>query len=56
MASGLIDAVDIVTSNDAHIPIALDAGLPVSIEKPSYAKIDTSIQTAIDDLLASLEE
>lgn len=36
-ASGLVDAVDIATSNDAHVPIAmeaLEAGLPVSIEKP----------------------
>ncbi len=34
---GCIDAVDIATSNDAHVPIALDAldaGFPVSIEKP----------------------
>jgi len=37
LASGFVDAVDIATSNDAHVPIALDAlnaGLPVSIEKP----------------------
>ncbi len=35
--SGLIDAVDIATSNDAHVPIAIDAlnaGFPVSVEKP----------------------
>lgn len=35
--SGVIDAVDIATSNDAHVEIALaalDAGFPVSIEKP----------------------
>lgn len=37
LASGLVDAVDIATSNDVHVPIAmaaLDAGLPVSVEKP----------------------
>lgn len=37
LSSGLIDAVDIATSNDAHVPIALDAleaGFPVSVEKP----------------------
>lgn len=37
LASGLCDAVDIATSNDAHVPIALDAldaGYPVSVEKP----------------------
>ncbi len=34
---GRIDAVDIATSPDAHVPIALDAldaGFPVSVEKP----------------------
>lgn len=37
LASGLVDAVDVTTSNDMHVPIALDAldaGLPVSVEKP----------------------
>ena len=37
LASGLVDAVDIATSNDVHVSIALDAldaGLPVSVEKP----------------------
>jgi len=37
LASGVIDAVDIATSNDVHVPIALaalDAGFPVSVEKP----------------------
>lgn len=37
LSSGLVDAVDIATSNDAHVPIALDAldaGFPVSVEKP----------------------
>ena len=35
--SGLVDAVDICTSNDAHCPIALAAiarGIPFSVEKP----------------------
>lgn len=35
--SGLVDAVDIATSNDAHVDIAIAAiekGLPFSIEKP----------------------
>ena len=35
--SGLVDAVDITTSNEVHVKIAmeaLDAGLPVSVEKP----------------------
>lgn len=37
LKSGVIDAVDIATSNDAHVEIAmaaLDAGFPVSVEKP----------------------
>ena len=37
LACGKIDAVDIATSNDVHVPIALaalDAGFPVSVEKP----------------------
>lgn len=35
--SGLVDAVDVATSNDVHVEIslaALSAGLPVSVEKP----------------------
>ena len=44
IASGLVDAVDICTSNDAHCEIAeaaIDAGLDFSVEKPiglSYAE------------------
>lgn len=37
LKSGLVDAVDIATSNDAHCEIAeaaIDAGLPYSLEKP----------------------
>ena len=37
LRSGLVDAVDIATSNDVHVPIALEAlsaGYPVSVEKP----------------------
>lgn len=37
LRSGLVDAVDIATPNDAHVPIALealDSGFPVSVEKP----------------------
>lgn len=37
LKSGLIDAVDVTTSNDVHVSIAmdaLDAGFPVSVEKP----------------------
>lgn len=37
LASGLVDAVDVMTSNDVHVKIALaalDAGFPVSVEKP----------------------
>ena len=37
LASGLVDAVDIATSNDCHVEIAiaaLAAGYPVSVEKP----------------------
>jgi len=46
LKSGLIDAVDIATSNDAHVPIALDAldaGFPVSIEKPIGMNFDESL-------------
>jgi len=37
LTCGEIDAVDIATPNDVHVPIALaalDAGFPVSVEKP----------------------
>ena len=46
LASGLIDAVDIATSNDVHVPIAmaaLDAGSPVSVEKPIGMNFDESL-------------
>nr|MBQ4318222.1 Gfo/Idh/MocA family oxidoreductase [Clostridia bacterium] len=46
LASGLIDAVDIATSNDVHVPIAmaaLDAGFPVSVEKPIGMNFDESL-------------
>ena len=45
--SGLIDAVDIATSNDVHVPIALDAlnaGYPVSVEKPIGMNFRQSIE------------
>ena len=44
---GLIDAVDIATSNDWHVPIALDAldaGFPVSVEKPVGMDFSQSLQ------------
>ena len=46
IASGLVDAVDICTSNDAHAKIALaalDAGLAVSVEKPIGMDFDESL-------------
>ena len=46
LASGLVDAVDIATSNDVHVPIAiaaLEAGLPVSVEKPIGMNFDQSL-------------
>ena len=46
LKSGLVDAVDITTSNDWHVPIALDAldaGLPVSVEKPIGMNFDESL-------------
>ncbi len=45
--SGVIDAVDIATSNDVHVPIALDAlkaGFPVSVEKPIGMNFGQSIE------------
>ena len=44
--SGLVDAVDIATSNDVHVEIslaALDAGLPVSVEKPIGITFEESL-------------
>lgn len=49
LSSGLVDAVDIATSNDVHVKIALDAldaGLPVSVEKP--IGMDFSQSAALD--------
>ena len=46
LSSGLVDAVDIATSNDAHVEIALaalDAGFPISIEKPIGMDIEESL-------------
>ena len=46
IASGLVDAVDICTSNDVHAEIALaalDAGLAVSVEKPIGMDFDQSL-------------
>ena len=46
IASGLVDAVDICTSNDVHATIALaalDAGLAVSVEKPIGMNFDESL-------------
>jgi len=46
LASGLVDAVDIATSNDVHVQIALDAldaGFPISIEKPIGINIEESL-------------
>ena len=54
LASGLVDAVDIATSNDAHVPVAiaaLEAGLPVSVEKP----IGMNFQQSLDLEKKSLE-
>lgn len=45
--SGLVDAVDIATSNDVHVKIALDAldaGLPISIEKPIGMDMEESLK------------
>ena len=47
LGSGLVDAVDIATSNDAHVPIALDAlkaGFPVSVEKPIGMNFGQSLE------------
>ncbi len=44
--SGLVDAVDVATSNDCHVEIslaALDAGLPVSVEKPIGITFEESL-------------
>lgn len=46
LASGVIDAVDIATSNDVHVEIAiaaLEAGFPVSVEKPIGMNFDESL-------------
>ena len=46
LSSGLVDAVDIATSNDAHVEIALaalEAGFPISIEKPIGMDIEESL-------------
>jgi predicted dehydrogenase len=44
--SGLVDVVDIATSNDVHVEIslaALEAGLPVSVEKPIGITFEESL-------------
>lgn len=44
--SGLVDAVDVATSNDVHVEIslaALSAGLPVSVEKPIGMTFEESL-------------
>ena len=44
--SGLVDAVDVATSNDVHVEIslaALSAGLPVSVEKPIRMTFEESL-------------
>ncbi len=44
--SGAIDAVDVTTTNDTHVEIALaalEAGLPVSVEKPIGINFDESL-------------
>lgn len=46
LSSGLVDAVDIATSNDVHVSIAIDAleaGLPVSVEKPIGINFEQSL-------------
>lgn len=46
LASGLVDAVDICTSNDVHAEIALaalDAGIAVSVEKPIGMNFEESL-------------
>jgi len=46
LACGIIDAVDIATSNDVHVPIAiaaLEAGFPVSVEKPIGMNFEESL-------------
>lgn len=47
LKSGLIDAVDVCTSNDVHVEIAiaaLEAGFPVSVEKPIGVNFDESLK------------
>ncbi|MGI6634890.1 MAG: Gfo/Idh/MocA family protein [Christensenellales bacterium] len=47
IASGLVNAVDVTTSNDVHVEIALaalEAGLPVSVEKPIGMNFEESLQ------------
>ena len=49
ISCGKIDAVDIATSNDAHVKIALaalDAGFPVSVEKPIGMNFSESVALA----------
>ena len=47
LASGLVDAVDVATSNDYHVEIAiaaLEAGKPVSVEKPIGIRFEESLR------------
>lgn len=47
LTSGLVDAVDVATSNDCHVAIAiaaLEAGFPVSVEKPIGIRFEESLQ------------
>lgn len=47
LASGLADALDITTSNDCHVEIAiaaLEAGYPVSVEKPIGINFEQSLK------------
>lgn len=47
IGSGLVDAVDITTSNDSHVEIAiaaLEAGLAVSVEKPIGMDFEESLR------------
>lgn len=49
LASGLVNAVDIATTNDLHCSIAmdaLDAGFPVSVEKPIGIDFSQSLALA----------
>lgn len=47
LKSGLVDVVDVTTSNDYHVEIAaaaLDAGFPVSVEKPIGIRFEESLK------------